>query len=593
MRKLLLMIVFLTSGIWLQAQDIKPGTLKNILSPSFSVDLPTGNIWVYQGSGQWKNIGSRKNTQFSIDSLSALGYTKSQADAKFAPKVSPVFTGGVTIQGDLNVDGNITASKEVAAYIAGAVSSDVLSGLSGVAPLWKPSSSSVGIKLDATQFQVNAANELQIKAGTVQPAGSYEVPLTFSTGLARTGNTITNNITQYTHPVSHLPSIITQDASNRFVTDAEKSIWSAKQNSGSYLLTSDISPWAKATVKPSYTYSEIYGAVPTWNQNTTGNAATVNNIRFDFAAFSSQPYYMWGIGADGVQSKVWPTSALSVSYAANAGLLLGRSDYWHAGNLNLSTVPFNASTGTFSGNVSANYLSIRAGSGINQAAKFGSDTYNRAVAIGYINGEPSIQGLVDILDVPRQLQINPQGGTISFGGAATFVGSVTGPAFIVDAISSFNTNSIQLKSTGLTSRYYTIGLLSGTGGNSAFGIFDNYGGTRFWIDYDGTSNFTAGLIVGGSVTAGGEITAYSDRRLKSNIKPLKLRGNLNPVTYLKDGKKSIGFIAQEVRDIYPELVKGDESKEMLSLNYGQLTAVLYAEILELKRQIKEIQSKLK
>ena len=35
--------------------------------------------------------------------------------------------------------------------------------------------------------------------------------------------------TVYTHPASHPPSIITQDSSNRFVTDAEKSTWSAKE----------------------------------------------------------------------------------------------------------------------------------------------------------------------------------------------------------------------------------------------------------------------------------------------------------------------------------------------------------------------------
>lgn len=35
----------------------------------------------------------------------------------------------------------------------------------------------------------------------------------------------------YTHPLSHSPSIITQDESNRFVTDTEKSTWNGKQNS--------------------------------------------------------------------------------------------------------------------------------------------------------------------------------------------------------------------------------------------------------------------------------------------------------------------------------------------------------------------------
>jgi hypothetical protein len=38
----------------------------------------------------------------------------------------------------------------------------------------------------------------------------------------------------YVHPANHAPSIITQDASNRFVSDAEKAVWNAKQPAGSY-----------------------------------------------------------------------------------------------------------------------------------------------------------------------------------------------------------------------------------------------------------------------------------------------------------------------------------------------------------------------
>lgn len=38
----------------------------------------------------------------------------------------------------------------------------------------------------------------------------------------------------YTHPTNHSPSIITQDASNRFVSDAEKTAWNAKQPAGTY-----------------------------------------------------------------------------------------------------------------------------------------------------------------------------------------------------------------------------------------------------------------------------------------------------------------------------------------------------------------------
>jgi len=38
-----------------------------------------------------------------------------------------------------------------------------------------------------------------------------------------------SDITTYTHPANHPASIITQDATNRFVTDTEKTAWNAKQ----------------------------------------------------------------------------------------------------------------------------------------------------------------------------------------------------------------------------------------------------------------------------------------------------------------------------------------------------------------------------
>lgn len=39
-----------------------------------------------------------------------------------------------------------------------------------------------------------------------------------------------DNDTVYTHPTTHPPTIITQDATNRFVSDAEKNTWNGKQD---------------------------------------------------------------------------------------------------------------------------------------------------------------------------------------------------------------------------------------------------------------------------------------------------------------------------------------------------------------------------
>lgn len=114
---------------------------------------------------------------------------------------------------------------------------------------------------------------------------------------------------------------------------------------------------------------------------------------------------------------------------------------------------------------------------------------------------------------------------------------------------------------------------------------------------DTDTTCSGNITVGGNLVANGEITAYSDRRLKTDIQSLNNRGLLNPVTYIKDGKKQIGFIAQEVQEAYAELVSEDVNG-YLSLNYQQLTAVLssqinnlYSLIDELKLEISRLKNK--
>ena len=55
--------------------------------------------------------------------------------------------------------------------------------------------------------------------------GATKVEESSTNGNIKIDNTETN---VYTHPENHPPSIITQDASNRFVTDTEKSTWNGK-----------------------------------------------------------------------------------------------------------------------------------------------------------------------------------------------------------------------------------------------------------------------------------------------------------------------------------------------------------------------------
>ena len=116
--------------------------------------------------------------------------------------------------------------------------------------------------------------------------------------------------------------------------------------------------------------------------------------------------------------------------------------------------------------------------------------------------------------------------------------------------------------------------------------------------YDNARNLSnGGNNLAGAFTATGDITAFSDARVKENIKTIdnaldkvtQLRG----VEYNKIGseEKSIGVVAQEIREVLPEVVKENED-EMLSVAYGNITGVLIEAIKEQQKQIEELKAQL-
>lgn len=105
------------------------------------------------------------------------------------------------------------------------------------------------------------------------------------------------------------------------------------------------------------------------------------------------------------------------------------------------------------------------------------------------------------------------------------------------------------------------------------------------LDVSGTINIASGsaLAFGGtSVCTAAGCTSSSDERLKENIKPLNFDLNkllsLNAVEYdwknkSKYGDKhQIGFIAQQLEQVYPEVVYTDKNTGLKSVAYGNLVA---------------------
>lgn len=103
----------------------------------------------------------------------------------------------------------------------------------------------------------------------------------------------------------------------------------------------------------------------------------------------------------------------------------------------------------------------------------------------------------------------------------------------------------------------------------------------------------------GDFTAVGNVTAYSDRRIKKDIKPL--RGALDKLlkltgvsfTRIEDGKPGIGLIAQEVQEQYPELiVEAEDEQKTLSVAYGNLTGALIEALREINNRLEKLEKEI-
>jgi hypothetical protein len=146
--------------------------------------------------------------------------------------------------------------------------------------------------------------------------------------------------------------------------------------------------------------------------------------------------------------------------------------------------------------------------------------------------------------------------------------------------------------------------------NSAFMSFHKggYYAVNFGLDADNwmriggwsaSSNRWQLNLGTGDMYAAGDITAYSDARVKTNIltieKPLEKTLSLRGVTYTRtdseDKKTKMGVIAQEVLEIIPEVVNQDNNGTY-SVAYGNMVGLLIESIKEQQKQIEDLKKQL-
>jgi len=219
----------------------------------------------------------------------------------------------------------------------------------------------------------------------------------------------------------------------------------------------------------------------------------------------------------------------------------------------------------------------------------GSETFVAGTIIGNIQGQ--ITGNADTADelsTARTIQLTGDvTGSTSFDGSQNVAISSTVAANVIGA------NELNVAGTGSATQFLRS---DGDGSFTWATPVDTNTDTTYsagnGLSLSGTTFYMSGSY-SGNFTATGNITAYSDERLKSNIETISgaldkvnaLRG----VSYTKDGEASIGVIAQEVQKVIPEVVQDNE--EYLSVAYGNLVGVLIEAVKELSAEVEALKAK--
>jgi hypothetical protein len=108
------------------------------------------------------------------------------------------------------------------------------------------------------------------------------------------------------------------------------------------------------------------------------------------------------------------------------------------------------------------------------------------------------------------------------------------------------------------------------------------------------------LHVSGAIFATEDVVAFSDARVKKNITPitnsLELIKQIEGIKFHRieqddDAKQQIGFIAQNLNKVLPEVVIGDE-KFGYGVSYGNITALLVEAVKAQQQQIDELKMQL-
>lgn len=358
---------------------------------------------------------------------------------------------------------------------------------------------------------------------------------------------------------------------------------------------------------------------PTFNQNTSGNAATATNVAW--SGVTSKPSNLMFYEGFTLDANTMSSNATGFTYAVNApwtgpiARLSAGGSYdlelnapYSAGN-NLSYRTRNGDTGSWNSwysvlNTSGGSMT---GAITSSASTLMQSTYG-GLSRGYLYGDSDGFGLLHSTGGwAIRIPYSTSNAVITGSATASYfwTGYDSGVTSSVSCSNWFRTSG----APGLYYASYGRGIQAADV-NSSYGNNQPYGsGLNGWQGWAvGTNNdcilMTNGATHGfynpvggvwqqqmddsGNVTFNGNVTAYSDLRLKENVREIDnvvaRRDTLAKaaIKYERDGRTRVGYGAQTLRDngCAEFVMEADDALKMatglgtLSVDYGETTAVL-------------------
>lgn len=338
------------------------------------------------------------------------------------------------------------------------------------------------------------------------------------------------------------------------------------------------------------------GASGTWSINVTGNAGNANTV----AGYSPSVGVVGStlVLRDGngyTFGNYFNSTDNSQASGVSAIMVKAGDNYFRSGTA-AAVASFVGPSITSLGNIAT----IAGFSPTNQAIRFTPNFHlnastGNAVILNWDNGGSGAQQAVRIGN-----GAGVDAWYCTHGGATVQTGSVS-----AGQINSSATIFGVTLSTATAGQGY-VNLQRG-GGNSGYVEFMAANANRQgYIGYasttggtdSGTLNYVAGFhAFNGPISSTGDVSAFSDRRLKKDIEPIlepldKIE-RLEGVTFkrIKDNTCGTGLIAQDVQAVMPNAVIEHEDG-MLSVAYGNLAGLFVEAIKALNKEVAELRAEL-